>query len=73
MEKPQIEIERMMFGDYRIQVWDTNFSSMLDREYFCRGYESAILTAIEIEDSLFKGLSIYYREGDRLTLIKNNE
>ena len=72
MKVEHIEIEKMMFGDYRVQVWDKNLNSMLDREYFCRGYESAVLTALGIEDSLesFKGFPIYYRELDNLTLIK---
>ncbi len=40
-----IEIEKMMFGDYRVQIWDEHLDSMLDREYFCRGWGSALLTA----------------------------
>lgn len=70
MEYPHIEIERMLFGDYRVQVWDKDLNSMLDREYFCRGFESALETAVQVEDSLFQGLPIYYRELDKLTQLK---
>ncbi len=66
----QIEIEKMLFGDYRVQVWDKNLSSMLDREYFCRGFESACFTALSIRESLFKDLPIFYRELDKLELLK---
>lgn len=65
-----IEIEKMLFGDYRVQVWDENLSSALDREYFCRGYASALMTAYEIRSlPNFEMLPIYYREIDRLELI----
>lgn len=60
----QIEIEKMLYGDYRVQVWDKNLNSALDREYFCRGYESACLTAIEIQNNLMIGLPIYSRDGE---------
>jgi len=59
----KIEIEQMMFGDYRVQVWTDNLDSALDREYFCRGYESAFLTALEIRSlPNFGELDIYYKE-----------
>lgn len=63
-----IEIEQMMFGDYRVQVWDENLQSMLDREYFCRGYDSAMETAKEIRENLdvCKGLPIFSRKGDEV-------
>jgi hypothetical protein len=69
--EPKIEIEKMLFGDYRVQVWDERLNSMLDREYFCRGYDSALITAYNIRTSFesFKNLTIYYRELDILTLI----
>lgn len=59
-----IEIEKMMFGDYRVQVWNINLQSELDREYFCRGYESALLTAREIRNlnEKWKELPIFYRD-----------
>lgn len=59
---PGIEIEKMLFGDFRVQVWDENFNSLLDREYFVRGFESAVLTAENIQFDLFPKLPIYYRE-----------
>lgn len=62
----KIEIEKMLYGDYRVQVWDKNYDSALDREYFCRGYESACLTAMEIQNSLMQGLPIYSRDGDNV-------
>lgn len=62
----RIEIEKMMFGDYRVQVWDKNLDSALDKEYFCRGIESAFLTAIEIQNNLMQGLPIYSRDGDNV-------
>lgn len=66
----QIEIERMLFGDYRVQVWDENLQSLLDREYFCRGYASALLTALEIRTlEGFAELPIYSRELDKVELI----
>ena len=59
----KIEIEQMMFGDFRVQVWRDNLDSALDREYFCRGYESAFLTALEIRSLPgFEELDIYYKE-----------
>lgn len=69
MEK-YIAVEKMLFGDYRVQVWDSNNDSCLDREYFCRGKESAVLTAFEIQRSLFGGLPIYiYSDTGYKTLI----
>ncbi len=56
--KAYISVEKMLFGDYRVQVWDKNLNSMLDREYFCRGETSALMTAMEIQNSLFPGLEI---------------
>ena len=67
--KKWIEIEKMLFGDYRVQVWNENLNSCLDREYFCRGYSSAFMTALEIQESLFKGLEIKYREVDKIESI----
>jgi len=62
-----IEIEKMLFGDYRVQVWDESLVSMLDREYFCRGYASALLTATEIRTiESFKDLPIYSREANKV-------
>ncbi len=58
MPKPHILIEPMLFGDYRVGVWDENLNSLLDKEYFCRGYPSAFLTAQEVKASLFPGLEI---------------
>jgi len=58
-----IEIEKMMFGDYRVQVWEEDLQSALDREYFCRGYDSALLTALHIRElDGFEKLDIKYRE-----------
>ena len=54
----EILIEPMLFGDFKVNVWDDNLNSMLDKEYFCRGYPSAFLTAQEIKASLFPELSI---------------
>lgn len=66
-----IEIDKMLLGDYRVQVWDKNLSSALDREYFCRGYASALMTAYEIRSmESFEGLPIYYRELEVVTLIE---
>ncbi len=62
MKPYKIQIEKMLFGDYRVQVWNDDLSSALDREYFCRGYASAFLTAIEIKENLFNGLPIHYME-----------
>jgi len=69
MNEKHIEIEKMLFGDYRVQVWEKDLNSALDREYFCRGWGSAYLTALGIRESLFKGLPIYYREMDKVTII----
>ncbi len=64
MDKTHIEIEKMMFGDYRVQVWDERLDSLLDREYFCRGYASALMTAIDIRTlPNFGTLDIWYRNG----------
>lgn len=59
----------MLFGDYRVQVWDENLSSMLDREYFCRGFESATKTALLVKTDLFPGLSVYARENGSFYLL----
>lgn len=67
-----IEIEKMLFGDYRVQVWDKDLNSALDREYFCRGYPSALLTAFEIRTlDGFEKLDIYSRELDEVKLVDN--
>lgn len=70
MNKKHIEIERMLFGDYRVCVWDENLNSMLDKEYFCRGFNSAYLTAKEIQENLLVGLPIYSRDGFDFSLVK---
>jgi hypothetical protein len=65
-----IEIEKMLFGDYRVQVWNKDLQSELDREYFCRGWDSALLTSLNIRSlSGFEKLDIYSREMDKLELI----
>ena len=70
MQTKHIEIERMMFGDYRVQVWDENKDSMLDREYFCRGFASAMMTAIETRTLPgFAMLDVYYRDEDSVELV----
>lgn len=70
MENSRIEIEKMLFDDYRVQVWDKDLMSLLDREYFCRGYASALLTAREIRTmEKFAQLPIYYRQLDEVKLI----
>lgn len=69
MNQKQIEIEQMLFGDYRVQVWDENLNSLLDREYFCRGYDSAVLTARRIKQDMFPKLDIKFRDGDNIFLI----
>lgn len=66
----QIEIEKMMFGDYRVQVWGEDLQSRLDREYFCRGFDSALLTALNIRTlDGFEKLDIYSRDMDKIELI----
>ena len=66
-----IEITKMLFGDYNVDVWGEDLNSRLDRQYFCRGYPSALLTALHIREmDMFKNLDIYYREMDELTKIK---
>ena len=70
--KPHIEIEQMLFGDYRVQVWDENLNSMLDREYFCRGKLSATLTALKIRTLPgFEKLDIYLRLGNGEPILDN--
>ncbi len=44
-----IEIEEMLFGDYRVCVWDEHLDGVLDKDYFCRGYESALMTALRVQ------------------------
>lgn len=61
-EVPCIEIEQMLFGDYRVQVWDERLDSMLDREYFCRGIGSAVHTAINLQHDTFPELPVYLRK-----------
>ena len=69
-----IEIEKMLFGDYRVQVWNEDLNSELDREYFCRGFDSALLTALNIRTlGSFEKLDIYYRDMDKLELLNKYE
>ena len=72
-----IEIETMLFGDYRVQVWEgsgESYSSALDREYFCRGFDSALMTALNIRTlPNFEKLDIYHREMNELKLINKFE
>ena len=67
-----IEIEKMMFGDYRVNVWDEHLQSALDKEYFCRGYDSAVFTAINIRtlNEDWENLPIYSRNMDTVELVK---
>ena len=58
MSVPHILIEKMLFGDYRVGVWDENLNSMLDKDYFCRGLPAAILTAQAVKNDLFPELEI---------------
>lgn len=53
-----ISIEPMLFWDYRVQVWNDNLSSKLDREYFCRWFDSALLTAQLVKKDMFPDLEI---------------
>lgn len=63
MNNMVIEIEKMLYGDYRVQVWDDELNSQLDREYFCCGYDSALLTAYNIRTlPNFEELPIQYRD-----------
>lgn len=72
MNKTHIEIEKMLFGDYRVQVWDETLDSLLDREYFCRGYASALMTAIEIRTlPNFEMLDIWYRNAQGELILAN--
>lgn len=65
--KAYISIEKMLFGDYRVQVWNLNLDSMLDREYFCKGFNSALETAMALKmdkESQFKDFPIYFYNGE---------
>lgn len=64
--EPHILIEPMLFGDYRVQVWDERLDSKLDREYFMRGREAAVATAIRVKKDLFPDLKIYEMQLDSL-------
>lgn len=67
-----IEIEAMLFGDYRVCVWEQvgeSYNECLDKEYFCRGYDSAVDTAKMVRKDLFPGLEIKLRTGDELKTI----
>lgn len=69
-----IEIEKMLFGDYRVQVWNESLNSELDREYFCRGYTSAFMTALQIRSlGGFGKLDIFSRDMDEVTLVDKYE
>lgn len=65
-----IEIEKMLFGDYRVQVWDEQLDSMLDREYFCRSWESALMTAICVQLDFYPELYIYSREMGTVEVVR---
>lgn len=58
MEKQKVNrilIEPLLFGDYAVAVYDEHDTLVLDRKYYCRGYLSAVFTAINIKGSLFDG------------------
>jgi len=57
-KKIQILVEPMLYGDFRVAVWDENLCGLLDREYFCRGLDSAILTAGLVKRDLFQEAEI---------------
>lgn len=57
-DTPHILVEPMLFGDYRVGVWDEDLNSMLDKEYFCRGLPSAMETATSVKMDLFPKLEI---------------
>lgn len=59
-ETPHIAVEPLLFGDYRVQVWDEHCESMLNREYFVRGLTAATLTAENIKKDMFKNLEIRF-------------
>lgn len=66
---PRIQIEKMLYGDFRVQVWDKNLNSLLDREYFCCGFNSALQTAMSVKlDSNhkdFNDLPIYLYQDNK--------
>lgn len=66
----EILIEPMLFGDYRVGVWDDKLNPMLDKEYFCRGLESAILTANLVKQDLFPEGIIQMYNPDLPTITK---
>lgn len=68
--QPHIEIEQMLFGDYRVQVWDENLNSKLDREYFCRSYQSAYITANAIQLDFYPDYPIYYRAENSIVKVQ---
>ena len=73
-EFPLIEVEQMLFGDFRVSVWGKNLEGLLDKEYFCRGELSAIMTAQEIRTlPSFEKLDIWFRSGDELKLLNKYE
>lgn len=59
-----ILIEPMMFGDWRVAVWDENLNGMLDKDYFIRGEQAAIMVALEVKKDLFPDLEIYRSDVD---------
>ena len=62
--EPHILIEPMLFGDYRVQVWDERLDSKLDREYFVRGRDAAIICALRVQADLFPDLKVYEMQVD---------
>ncbi len=58
IDTPHIAVEPLLFGDYRVQVWDEHCESLLDREYFVRGFTAALLTAESIKQDMFSHLDI---------------
>lgn len=63
-KKTYISIEEILFGDFRVNVWDEQLNSALDREYFCRGYESALATAVLVQSDFFPYCEIRMSPGD---------
>lgn len=60
--KKHILIEPMLFGDYKVNVWDESLNSLLDKEYFCRGMNAAINTAVSVKTDFFPELEILIQD-----------
>lgn len=59
MEKKEIAIESLLFGEYAVAVYE-NQQLVLDKKYYCANLESACLTAQELQKKYPEYVQTFY-------------